>query len=695
MSVAKVAEGTPVTGATGAGAVFALPAGTQAGDFVMVGISATGGPLQATPAGWSILSFLQQGSVFEAVLGKTIVTADLSAGPFSIGWATSTGYYMPVGYINAQGQPTGYAWVGGGPGPFQVVPITYRSSSGACVIDAMSAMVAGTVGPAVTTTVASDQIVSVLLGFTGSVSQPVGWNNSANQPSSVGMGVFFADTTYVGPGSTGTTTWPGTITGTGAVVTVALETGSIAPLAPTPIAPTPGSAADATQIITYEAGYNPTNGAAMSAYALRVKVGSGSYQYYNPAAGGSLQAGIIWNALVVPAGGTIVVNLPANLLANGHADVWAMNTQESTADTDGSFCADQAFTTALGPTVTVNTPSGTIGTPEPTIGWTAAASAGNILSAYRVVIYTAAQQGVGGFLPGVSPSTFDTGLSPGAVASLVTPIPLANTTTFYAYVQVTQSNGMLSPWEYTSFLVTYTAPATPTLVLLDSIPYPGTDQPVMELVATGHDAGYAGGNWIEVQRSLDGGNTWADLRYGALLTPSASEVATVYDTEAPPGTTILYRSRVITTLAGGILAYSLWSTVAPGILNTFPFWVLSNPLIQGMGMRFNLSANPTKTLRQVDTEYDPLSRSHGIKMSDGWKGSDWSLPIRLTSLAEQLTLEAIILSAGATGTLLLQHPLGAQFYCTAIGNVAVAFNYSTGQAPVHDTTLTLREVATP
>jgi hypothetical protein len=854
------------SGAGGVGSV-AFPVGTAVGDTVLLiaNVVTTEG-MQSPPVGWAPLALsndVNGSDTLVAVYAKAMTSADIAAGSVSVGWSFTEQNYPYNPYSQYPIYPTLDRGRGGGdsgppPNPpvWNLVALTYRASAGVTVtIDTVSAVIEHVGGPAsspsVTTTIANDQVVSIVFGASAT-SVPGGWTSRVSSIPTPSPSILVADNSFAATGATGAATWGGG--GTSAGVTIALGAFGLAPSAPQLTAPTNSSAVDATAPIPLAAIYEPNNGAAMNAFALRVKVEAGAYQYLRTS-DNTLQATIQWNALVVAAGGTISVTIPANLLANGHTDAWSINTQESAANTQGSFATDWTFTTSAAPTVSATGPTGTQVTPQPAVTWTTTPAAGNVQTYWRVILYTAVQYGIGGFTPGVSPSTYDTAQQPGGTASFVIPFLLANTTTYRAYIQIQQTNGMLSAWVYSGFNVAFDGPAIPTILAIAGSD-PTTGQPRVVVTAQGSDnqgtanqssvelgttagfvaltnttiaasstwasdgtyslrltataggaigaqwtggtggclivqgqpvtawavvrsaatarvcslgiafydvaggfisdpvvasasdsasvdtplsgsipwasvptnavyavpivgiaacagseihyadkwglfpgvvsawtvGGNLGGNSVEVQSSPDGGVTWADLRFGAsvaLSNPGQSVI--VVDDEAIPGTTMTYQARTLVVF-DGIPLTSSWSPAASALVSCYPRWCLSNPLVQGSGVLFDLSANPTDTWRQVDTEYDPLSRAHGIKMSDGFKGSDWALSIRTTNLAQEQALKALVTSARY---LLLQHPLGGQTYGFVVGSPAAAFTYDSGFAPSHDISLVLRECDLP
>ena len=203
--------------------------------------------------------------------------------------------------------------------------------------------------------------------------------------------------------------------------------------------------------------------------------------------------------------------------------------------------------------------------------------------------------------------------------------------------------------------------------------------------------GLVGNTTCLVQYSDDGGGTWNPLRFGNGVPYGAGEVLTVIDEESIPQNSRLYRA-ISQTPIQGVQLQSLPSAVVSEATNLFPSWCLKNPLVQSSGVLFDLASDPTKTLRQQATMYDPLGAKFGIKMTDGWKGVDWQIRARVVGIANRRALESLLTSAP---TVLLQSPLGEQWYMSVNGNVPQTFYAASGAKPFHDIDISLRQVLTP
>lgn len=112
------------------------------------------------------------------------------------------------------------------------------------------------------------------------------------------------------------------------------------PSAPTLVSPSSSSTVNnASSGLTFSWTYNPgTDSGSENAYALRLKLGAGSYQYWN-ASTQLLQTSIVWNS-----SSSTSVTIPLQTLQGGGSYVWSVATQESYYSLQSAFAADSGFT---------------------------------------------------------------------------------------------------------------------------------------------------------------------------------------------------------------------------------------------------------------------------------------------------------------------------------------------------------------
>lgn len=210
---------------------------------------------------------------------------------------------------------------------------------------------------------------------------------------------------------------------------------------------------------SFSAQYNPNDGNNQVYYYMQIKVsGAASWSYYNASGGGSLQSSPANNPLVVAPGATFNWSFPTGLISNGNTYNWTAGS--ASINGGGPYASAFTFVANATPTITVVAPTGTTTNSSPTVEWT---YTGGTQVSSRVIFYTAAQQGVVGFTPGVSPSTYDSGTfsnSFGEVTFLGLMLPGGD---YYAYVMMTIYGGQTTTWGSSSFTQEADEPATPTV----------------------------------------------------------------------------------------------------------------------------------------------------------------------------------------------------------------------------------------
>ena len=233
-----------------------------------------------------------------------------------------------------------------------------------------------------------------------------------------------------------------------------------APAAPTLVAPANSSYLDVVNGITFgPVDYNSTDGNGQNAYALRVKVSSGIYNYWN-ASTNALQSTIVWNADTVPVGGSWSVTIPAGVLADGNIYNWSMASQELTG-LQGAFAADFTFTAQAGPVVTISAPTGTVTvTTQPVVDWSVVFPSGAAQTGYEVIVESGAYTTV----PGTGVQEWSSGAVSSTATNTTVGVPLPSPGTYRVFVQATETGSEVSAWAYSTFTLNANAPATPILV---------------------------------------------------------------------------------------------------------------------------------------------------------------------------------------------------------------------------------------
>ena len=183
------------------------------------------------------------------------------------------------------------------------------------------------------------------------------------------------------------------------------------------------------------------------------------------------------------------------------------------------------------PVVSADAPTGTVGgTNQPTVEWsTTLDSDGGSLTHYEVKVFTDAEYGAGGFDPDTSTPTQTSGIVnyPGAVGWL--PDPLADDT-YRAYVRIAQTvnaSQHWSDWDFAQFDVSVDLPGTP---LFNAAPDDAAGKVALQII---EQLGDATTDFYEIQRSIDGGTTWENVRTldgGIASLPYVAATGTFSDT---------------------------------------------------------------------------------------------------------------------------------------------------------------------
>ena len=246
--------------------------------------------------------------------------------------------------------------------------------------------------------------------------------------------------------------------------------GSLAPfpLAPTLRTPASGSYQDLAGTPAFSWQYNPGQAGSsltMLGWVFDRLVNNSTVQQFWNADTGAWQSTPYVNGLSPTTG--VLTNsgpiwtyaFPSGAFTDGNAYQWSIACQD--ANGTGPIAPYALVTAQQPPVVTVYLPTGTIDNACPTVVWSTVFAPGASQTAWRLCIYNSAQQGIGGFTPGVSPSLFDSGLV-GSNATDVAlhdiPLYLPTGDTYYFYVQVTETHGLVSDWAFTDATTSYTAP---------------------------------------------------------------------------------------------------------------------------------------------------------------------------------------------------------------------------------------------
>jgi len=240
-------------------------------------------------------------------------------------------------------------------------------------------------------------------------------------------------------------------------------------------------------------------------------------------------------------------------------------------------------------------------------------------------------------------------------------VDLANSTTFRAYVRVTDTSGKQSTWSYSQFTTAYTVLNVPTV-----LPTPlGGPQGMFLRVSATTGAGLPGTARFAVQYQDAGSTVWYNVRNGSVLTPDGAGVATVADLDAPFNVARSYRAiTYIYDAAADAWNGSGWSATASAT-NTGT-WALTNPADVSQMLVPRLKTELSFERPTVGTVYTPVNRLDPVVLTDGApKLPSFTLGIWALDRATRVELETM---AASNAVLLLRTPFGENYYCRLIGS---------------------------
>lgn len=443
-----------------------IPTGVVVQEYMVVHAMCPGTGSVTTPAGWTLL-----GSEVPAnsapnlyVFGRAAVAGD----------AGSTVTFTGASLLQFSGWQVVYT-----AGPFPTAGGSGSESAGLLSL-ASTAPTGAASGSTVVSAWAAQNATSSTAA--ASITVPATAVQAETQSTDLALAAAFVPE--------GTAPGTATITGTqvagdyvyGTVLSVALPL-QPAPYSATLTEPANASTVDLSGTPTFAWTYQPATGSGTQTdVAIRRKVaGASSYEFWSAASGA-------WQSTIVYFPDTNQsYTFPTGAWPDGNIYNWDVSTQESVWGLQSVFGGDATVTAQAAPSVVITGPTGTIPSGTPTVTATATVASGANLTAYRVVVYTAAQVAASGFTPGGTPSVYDSGTVPSSNLSISQPVPaLVNNASYVTYVQVTESGNELSGWVSQGFTVSSDSPAQPSLSVATGTD-PVTGAPLVTLTVTGHD----------------------------------------------------------------------------------------------------------------------------------------------------------------------------------------------------------------
>lgn len=258
-----------------------------------------------------------------------------------------------------------------------------------------------------------------------------------------------------------------------------------APQFPTLTTPANGAYVDVSSGYTFAGVYNPTDGANQNAYAFRLKLHTAaSYLYWN---GSAWVTTVTWNSVSTAPGASFGPTIPTSSnFVNGNAYNWSMASQEAASSLQGPFAPDSTVIASAVPSVALAGPTGTVTTSTPTVSWSNVLSPNAVQTFYSVVVET----GSFGPTPGSGTQIWSSGIVASSALSVVMGAPVPGGASCRAFVQITQTGGQVSTWQYASFTGPSSVPSAPSVSAAA-----GTDGttgcPLIAITITGSSSGTA------------------------------------------------------------------------------------------------------------------------------------------------------------------------------------------------------------
>lgn len=317
------------------------------------------------------------------------------------------------------------------------------------------------------------------------------------------------------------------------------------------------------------------------------------------------------------------------------------------------------------PTVTLTAPAegaSLTTTNTPLVQWTPNldADGGNADQA-QVKVFNQTQYGGGGFSPDTTQPVQSSGTSlyktGGAAAAtswrVADPLPgtLSSPINYRAYVKVRQSAySNFSDWTLAAAFNTFAEAVNPAPVPSAITVTPEAGQIRINVTTS---ASSPSSDVVEIQRSLDGGTTWAKMRtFGSpYIVPSASHAIAV-DAETPNGTNVRYRARAGHNYSGSY-AFSTFITSATTSWSD-PSWWVKHPMLPELNMRVLVRSQATYTRTARQGVHQPLGNPTPIVVTDGVRSlPSGEMTFRLDSATVQDAFDAVL---DADAPILVQAP---------------------------------------
>lgn len=313
------------------------------------------------------------------------------------------------------------------------------------------------------------------------------------------------------------------------------------------------------------------------------------------------------------------------------------------------------------PTCNLTYPTGTPAittTNRPIFTWTyTQGSDGGPQTFYETKVYTAAQYGAGGFDPATSVPFWTSGVTVGAATSQLSGV-LTNSTTYRVYLRTAQTVNGVAHWsafDFEGFSIAITTADISAIIT--------TSGDTLGRILVAVDRSGSAWDFVEVQRSIDGGTTWSYVRGGLYVNPVTTTLFStgdannfdIYDYELGNQIVAIYRARA-TRIVTGLVLTGAWVQSTPAISWSSALVWLKDPTTPALNktVKFREAIQPSYPKRRG--VFPPLGGTLAVVVSDVLGGATGTLLIQTVDDAEMQALFRLL----RRPVLLLQTPLSWQ-----------------------------------
>jgi hypothetical protein len=395
------------------------------------------------------------------------------------------------------------------------------------------------IAPTVTAPIANCIHFATFTGYDPmSCTPPSGYTERTDQAWFGNKAVLSSVTKVVAAGATGAITATYSTARYGSGISVIVKPPNTAPTAPTNNW-VDGQYIRYTDAWTFDWDFNdPDSGDTQSAaYVRRRQYGTGTYEYWTGSAWSGTETKLTGHT-------STFYNFSASnwaLPGSGSNDYYISVKTEDAAGAASPYSTEKLVRYAALVSATIDLPvhSSTINDDTPTITWTYSQAQSLPQYSYRARIYRTSDNALvwdSGTLVSSAARSVDSGTT--GTWSIGT--ALVNSTAYYATINLSDGSANAAGTDTNNFTTSFTPPAAPTI----TTDYHNDPPTVTVNITPTHNTGTFPNGTVTtvVERSIDGGTTWEEIREGTVAINAT--LVSVDDREMPLNTTVQYRAKV-------------------------------------------------------------------------------------------------------------------------------------------------------